>query len=80
MNSGHNCLFRKGFCAVYFGAKENNSLLFPFSAQRKRALLGKIKEISKKMKLPARKNIDLELLHQRLGHRFTHIIVSLGYC
>ena len=22
MNAGHTCLFRKGFCTVYFGAKE----------------------------------------------------------
>ena len=24
INSGHTCLFNKGFCTVYFGAKENN--------------------------------------------------------
>ena len=45
MNSGHTCLFHKGFCNVYFGAKENNSLTFPDSAQRKHAFLGKIKEM-----------------------------------
>ena len=26
MNSGHTCLFHKGFCTVYFGAKEDNEV------------------------------------------------------
>ena len=68
MNSGHNCLFQKGFCTVYLGAKENNAVTLPHSAQRKHAFLGKIMEKSKKNKLPAREKIALELLHQRLGH------------
>ena len=71
MNSGHNCLFHKGFCTLYFGAKENNAVTLPHSAQRKHAFLRKIKEMSKKKKIPARKRIDLELLHQRLCHRST---------
>ena len=29
MNSGHNCLFHKGFCTVYFGSKENNAVTLP---------------------------------------------------
>ena len=66
MNSGHTCILKKGFCNVYFGAKENNAVTLPHSAQRKHAFLGKIKEMSKKKKLPARKKIALELLHQRL--------------
>ena len=48
MNSGHTCLFHKGFFTVYFGAKENNAVTFPHSAQRKHAFLGKITEKSKK--------------------------------
>ena len=32
---------------------------------------GRIKQISKAKKLPSRKKIALELLHQRLGHRST---------
>ena len=71
MNSGHTCLFHKEFCTVYFGAKENNEVTLPQSAQRKHAFLGKIMENSKKNKLPSRKKIALELLHQRLGHRST---------
>ena len=71
MNSGHTCLFHKGFCTVYFGAKEKNAVALPHNVQRKHAFLGKIMEKSKKNKFPARKKIALELLHQRLGHRST---------
>ena len=46
MNSVHTCLFHKGFCTVYFGAKENNAVTFPHSAQSKHAFLGKIMEKS----------------------------------
>ena len=60
MNLGHNCLFHKGFCMLYFGAKENNAVTLPHSAQRKHAFIGKIMEKSKKKKLPARKKIALE--------------------
>ena len=42
MNSGHTFIFHKGFCTVYFRAKENNALTFPHSAQSKHAFLGKI--------------------------------------
>ena len=54
---------------VYFGSKEKNAVTLPHFAQRKHAFLEKIMEKSKKNKLPARKKIVLELLHQRLGHR-----------
>ena len=69
MNAGHTCLFHKGFCMVYFGAEKDNVVTLPHSAQRKHALTGKIKELSMKKKISARKKIALELLHQRLGHR-----------
>ena len=75
MNSGHTCLFHKGFCAAYFGSKEKNEVTLPHSAQRKHAFLGKIKEMSKTKKLPARKKIDLGLLHQRLGHISTRSLL-----
>ena len=42
MNSGHTCLFYKGFCTVYFGADKRNAVTLPHSAQRKHALTGKI--------------------------------------
>ena len=48
MNSGHNCLFHKEFCTVYFRAKDNNAVKLPHSAQRKHAFLGKIMEKSRK--------------------------------
>ena len=70
-NSGHTCLFNKGFCTVYFGAKKKNAITLPHSEQRKHELLGNIKNMSKKKQLPARKKTALELLHQRLGHRST---------
>ena len=70
MNSGHTCFLNKGFCTVYLGAKENNAVTLPHSAQRKHAFLGKIKEMPKKKKLPARNKIALELLHKRLARSF----------
>ena len=48
MNSGHTCLFYKGFCMVNFGAQKNNAVTLPHSSQRKHAFLGKIMENSKK--------------------------------
>ena len=71
MNAGNNCIFHNFFCTVYFGAKEKNAVTLPHSAQKKHEFLVKIMEKSKKNKLPARKKIALESLHQRLGHRST---------
>ena len=48
VNSEHICLCHKGFCKVYFGAKENNAVTLPHSAERKHAFLGKIMENSNK--------------------------------
>ena len=76
MNSGHTCIFHKGFITVYFGEKENNSVTLPHSAQRTHAFLGKIMEKSKKNKLPARNKIALEFLHQKLGHRSTRSLLA----
>ena len=59
MNAGHTCLFYKGFCTIYFRAKKNNAVNLPYNAQRKHEFLGKIKDMSKKKKLPARKKIAL---------------------
>ena len=76
MNSEHTCLSQKGFCYVYFGAREKNVVTLPHISQGKHTSLGKIKEMSKKKKLPYRKKIPLELLHQRLGHRSTRSLLS----
>ena len=42
MNSRNACIFHKGFFTVYFGAKDNDAVTLPHSAQRKHAFLGKI--------------------------------------
>ena len=59
MNAGHTCIFHKGFFTVYFGAKDDNAVTLPHSAQRKHAFTGKNQDVSKKNKYPARKKIDL---------------------
>ena len=71
MNAAHTCLFQKLFCTVYFGAEKDNAVTLLNSAQRKHVFKGKIQDVSKKNKYPARKKIALELLHQRLGNRST---------
>ena len=71
MNAGHTSLFHKGFCAVYLGEDKRNVVTLPHIAQRKHAFTGKIKNMSKKNKFPARNKIALELLHQILGNRYT---------
>ena len=50
MNAGHTCLFHKGFCTVYFGAKEYNAVTLPHSAVRKHAFMGESMESSNKNK------------------------------
>ena len=76
MNLVHDCLFQKGFCTVYFGAKEKNAVTLPYSEQRKHTFLGEIKEMSKTKKLISRNKVALELLHQRLGHRTTRALLA----
>ena len=34
MNAGHTCLSHRGFCTMYFGAKDNNALALLHSAQK----------------------------------------------
>ena len=60
---------------MYLGSKEKNAVTLPHSAQRKHAFLGKIMEKSMENKLPARKKVALELLHQRLGHISTRSLL-----
>ena len=59
MNAGHNCLFHRGVCKVYFVSKEDNAVKLPHSAHRKHAFTGKNQDVSKKNKFPARKKIAL---------------------
>ena len=74
MNAGHKCLFHKGFCTVYFGAKEDNAVTLLHSAVRKHAFSGD--KIEKSKKNHAGKKISLEFLHQRLGHRSTRSLIA----
>ena len=74
MNAGHTCIFHKGFCTVYFRAKEDNAVTLPHSALRKHSFSVKIKDVSNKN--PARRKIALEFLHQRLGHRYTGSLIA----
>ena len=62
---------------MYFGAEKKNAVTLPHSEQRKHAFTGKIKNMSKKNKFPARNKIALELLHQRLGHRSTRSLLAV---
>ena len=71
MNSVLTCLFHLKMCTLYFGAKEKNSVTLPHSAQRKHEFWGKIQNMSTNKKIPPRKKIGLELIHQRLVHRST---------
>ena len=49
INAGHMCLFHKGFYTVYFGAKEDNAVTLPHSAQIKHAFTGKNQDVFKKI-------------------------------
>ena len=62
MNSGHIFLFHKGFCTVYFGAKENNAVTLPHSKQRKHAFLRKIMEKSWKNQRKTNYQQEIKLL------------------
>ena len=63
---------------MYFGDKEKNAVTLLHSAQRKRDFLREIKQISKSKKISPRKKFALELLHHRLGHRYTRSLMA-GY-
>ena len=76
MNLEFTCLFHKWFFTVYLAAKKKNVVTLPHIAQRKHASLGGNKEMSKTKKLPSRKKIALELLHRRLGHRSTILLLT----
>ena len=76
MNSGHTCLFHRGFCTVFFGKKDKNAVTLPHIAQRKHALWGETKEMSNTVILSSRKKIALKLLHQILGHRSTRSLLA----
>ena len=49
INARHTCLLHKGFCTVYFGAKEDNAVTLPHSAVRKHAFIVKSMVSSKQI-------------------------------
>ena len=49
MNARHTCIFHIGFCTVCFGAKEDNAVTLPYSAQRKHALQEKFRMCQRKI-------------------------------
>ena len=57
-------------------SREENAVTLPHSAQRKHEFLGKIKDMSKKNKSPARNKIVLEWLNKRLGHISTRSLLA----
>ena len=77
MNTGHTYLFHKGFCTVYFSNNEKNAVTLPHSAQRKHALLGKIKQISKSDQIEPKNKVALKLLHHGLEHRSTRSLMAV---
>ena len=61
---------------MYFIEEKENAVTLPYSAKWKHAFLEKIKDMSKKNKLPSRNKIALELLHHRLGHISTRSLLA----
>ena len=78
MNAGHTCLFHKGFCTVYFGAKYDNEVTLPHSAVRKHAFTGKSMESSKKNS--KRKKICFRINASEIRAQIYQIINSWRYC
>ena len=61
---------------MYFVDIEKNAVTLPHSAQSKHAFLGKMKQMSKSMKIAPRKKFALELLQHRLLHRSTRSLMD----
>ena len=82
MNSGHTCLFHKGFCTVYFGAKEDNVVTLPHSAVRKHAFMVKSKESSNNhaKKEPEEKENFFRIDASQIGAQIYQIFNGWGYC
>ena len=57
-------------------SKGENTLTLPHSEKSKHAFLGEIKKIPITKKIPCRKMITSQLLHQKLGHRHNISLLS----
>ena len=78
MNDGHTCLFHKGFCTVYFGAKEDDAVTLPHSAVRKHAFMVKSVESSKKKS--QKKENCFRIGASEIRSQIYQIIDSWRYC
>ena len=78
MNAGHTCLFHKGFCTVYFGAKEDNAVTLSNSAVRKHAFMVKSMESSKKKS--KKKENCFRIDASEIRAQIYQIINSWRYC
>ena len=76
MNSGYTRLFYKVFCKILLINNEKNEVTLPHIAHQKYAFLVKTKESSKPQKEIPKKKVSLELLHQRLEHRYTSSLLA----
>ena len=72
------CLFQKVFFTVYFIDKKEKEINLPHSAKRKHAFTVKTNKKAKSKKIAPRKKVSLELLHNRLRHISTRLLMS-GY-
>ena len=79
MNAGHTCLFHKGFCTMYFGAKDNSAVTLPHSAKRKHAFIGKSRRFQRKINYQQEKNC-FRIITSKIRTQIHQIIVSWGYC
>ena len=76
MNLGHTCLFHKWFCTVYFCNNKKNAVTLIHIAQRKHVFLENTKEKAMSKKVAPISKVALEVLHQRLGHRYTRSLMN----
>ena len=68
--------FSSKFFRFLISDNEHNAVTLQHTAQRKHAFFVKTKEKSKAKKLILRRKVSLRLLHQKLGHRSTRLILA----
>ena len=61
---------------MYLGYNKENAVTIPHIAQRKHAFWGETEENFKSKKISPRKKLALDLLHHRLGHRYTRSLTA----
>ena len=76
MNSGNTCLFNQFFLHSVLRSKGEKYINITTQCTKETCISRKNHGKVKENKLPASKKIALELLHQRLGHRYTRSLLS----